>query len=217
MNQQERDSLNQFLTQLREVHLQRKDAEAEALIRAAVAQQPDSAYLLVQRALLANQALEALKTQNAQLQAELQEQKASGTGASGSGSFLGNNPWASNSVAKSPVPGANTYQMPAAAAPANGPASGGVSSFLGSVATTAAGVAAGSFLFHGIENLLGHHPMGGWGHEGYGPEPMAENTVINNYYVTEQPEQGGLPEDQDMLVNSDGDSYTSDSDDSTWV
>src|SRR5574343_1668522 len=89
MNSQERNQLSQFLSQLNEVRLQQKDAEAEALIRDAVAKQPDAAYLLVQRALLQDQALAAAKAQIADLQNQLQ----AGAGSQRSG-FLSNNPWA---------------------------------------------------------------------------------------------------------------------------
>jgi hypothetical protein len=41
---------------------------------------------------------------------------------------------------------------------------GGGGGMLGSIAATAAGVAAGSFLFQGIENMFGHHNQGGSNH-----------------------------------------------------
>ena len=52
---------------------------------------------------------------------------------------------------------------------------------LGTVATTAAGVVAGSFLYHGIEKLMGHH-SGASDANAATPTPVAENTVINNDY-----------------------------------
>lgn len=72
MNSQERDLLTQLLRQLGEVKLTTKDAEAETLIREATAHQPDAAYLLVQRALLLEHALNTTKAQNAELQSQLQ-------------------------------------------------------------------------------------------------------------------------------------------------
>lgn len=51
------------------------------------------------------------------------------------------------------------------------PAGGG---FLRNAVQTAAGVAAGAFLFEGVESMFGGHSGGGFGHEG--------GTTINNYY-----------------------------------
>jgi hypothetical protein len=62
---------------------------------------------------------------------------------------------------------------------------GAGSSFLGNVATTAAGVVAGSFLFQGIENMMGHHSPSPWGQQSSNfptDHVNEENTTINNYY-----------------------------------
>ncbi|MFM8332302.1 MAG: DUF2076 domain-containing protein [Candidatus Methylumidiphilus sp.] len=202
MNPQERELLSQFLKQLGDARVGDKSAEAEALIRESIAKQPDAAYLLVQRALLLEQALNTAKAQIAQLQSQVQAQQPPG---GGRGSFLGGgNPWAAAPEAganPAGVPGAGSYQMPRAgfaanaAAPAAAPAGGGVGSFLGSMATTAAGVVAGGFLFQGIESLLGGHHGGSsslWGDSG--SEPVAEQTIINNYY--------GSPDDNALADNS---------------
>ena len=73
--------------------------------------------------------------------------------------------------------------QPAPAQPArSGFFSGGLGSTLGSVATTAAGVAGGALLFQGIENMF-HHNSGGGGF--FGQQPLmggSTETVINNYY-----------------------------------
>ena len=52
MNSEERRLLTEFLDQFKQVKGVAKDADAEALIAAAVAVQPDAPYLLVQKALL---------------------------------------------------------------------------------------------------------------------------------------------------------------------
>lgn len=156
MNIQERAQLSQFLQQLALAQAGPKDAEAQALIDSSLARQPDAAYLLVQRSLLQDNALQAAQAQIASLQAELQRAKPA------AGSFLDGNAWGRTPVAPAyasvpqapPVP---VYpQAPAAAAPSRFQAP----SFLTSMATTAAGVAAGAFLFQGIESLLGHHGGG---------------------------------------------------------
>lgn len=139
MNFQEREQLAAFLEQLVAVRQGGKDGEAEAMIREACSRQPDATYLLVQRAMLQEQALKAAQEEIARLR----------TTPAGGG-FLSGNAWGNHQP--SPVP----QPMPAASTPA---ASGG-SGWLGQVATTAAGVVAGGFLFQGIENLIGHHGNG---------------------------------------------------------
>src|SRR5438067_2543513 len=142
MTPQERQSLQDFLGQLAQVRGTVKDPEAATLIAQAAAENPDALYLSVQRAILLEQALDAAKTQIAQLQAQ----------SSAGGRFLGST-WGSQ-PAQPVVPAAAPTERP-------GLFSGG--SFLGNVASTAAGVAAGAFLFQGIENLLGHHGGSFWG------------------------------------------------------
>lgn len=235
MNTQERDQLNQLLKQLVEFKLPSKDAEAETLIREAVSRQPDAAYLLVQRALLLDQAMNSAKARIDELQKQLQNAQSAGA----SSGFLGNDPWAQPAANPGPVPGAAGYQTPRFApqpqapyqpqAQAGGGLFGGGSSFLGSVATTAAGVVAGSFLFQGIENLMGHHGSGfgsgGFGQSGFGQQPfdeqITEQTVINNYYGDDASAGAGQYADNndygnDSLVSDDFD-IQDDSGDSDWI
>jgi hypothetical protein len=69
---------------------------------------------------------------------------------------------------------------------------------MGSVATTAAGVVAGSFLFQGIQNMMGHNSGSGFGggsgagnqtgnQAGMTPAaPVTVNeTTVNNYYTND--------------------------------
>lgn len=224
MNPQERDQLTLLLNQLSDAKLAGKDQEAEALIKEAVTRQPDAAYLLIQRTLLMEQALNVAKAQIAQLQAQVAQ-------AGSKSSFLGGgNPWAQplESVPAG-VPGAGNYQIPrtapAAAGAAPAPAfGGGGSSFLGNVATTAAGVVAGSFLFQGLESLLGGHHQSGFG--GFGNpsgELLSEQTIINNYYDTPPNNEVAFNDDpdqnsdmEDFLAEDDSSSSFGDSDDSDW-
>jgi hypothetical protein len=201
MNAQESRILQEFLNQLVQVRGVAKDPQADALIAQAVAQQPDAAYLLAQRALLQEQALNAAKEQIAALQNQLQAQQSTG-----SGSFLdpahawGNHPAdLSRSVSPAVMPSAPQNQPPMQSAATASPAPyarqglpGGAGSFLGNVAATAAGVAGGAFLFHGIENLLGHHGAGGFpGQQGLANMP-AQNAAA-----------GKAHEDDAALSNSD--------------
>ena len=76
MNAQERDQLQQFLAALRQQRAQPKDALADGLIRDALAQQPDAPYLLVQRSLALQLALDAAQARLGLLQAQCDEQAA---------------------------------------------------------------------------------------------------------------------------------------------
>lgn len=155
MSPQETLLLKNFLKQLTEVQNFSPDPEAAALIAAAFGAQPHAPYLTVQRTLLLEQALNAAQQRNAQLQAELQAQKAAGS-ANVSNRFLdpSNTAWG-NSVTGTPLYQAAPAPLaaPTAAAPGSF-LSGNGGSLLGTVAATAAGVAAGAFLFQGLENLL---------------------------------------------------------------
>jgi len=195
MNQQEQQVLTQFLDQLTAVRGVVKDSEADAMIRAAITRQPDSAYLLVQRALLLDQ---ALADTNKRI-AELESQSRSNSGRSG---FLDNSPWAQPTRREA----TNVYgeTMPRAAAPATQPApvaaasntSGGASSFLASAAATAAGVAGGAFLFQGLEhmfnrdsgmnNMMSSNNNNPWS----GNQAVPENVTVNNYYGDQADPQG---------------------------
>jgi len=167
MNPSDEKTLQDFLGQLVQARGVAKDPEADALIQRAVAQQPDAAYLLVQRALLVEQALGNAKARIAELESQ---------GGKGGGGFLDANQWGNSAQGQlsNPFPGVRqgAYQQngptgsapQAQAAKSGGFLGGAAGSMLGTVAATAAGVAAGSFLFHGIGNLLGNDGQGASNH-----------------------------------------------------
>lgn len=118
MTQQEQQALERFLNQRVHASVVAKNPQADSLIRAALAKQPDTAYLQAQRAMLREQALEQAQARIGQLRAQ-----------GGDGFLPRNNPWSAAGVSQ---------PIAAPAAPA-----GQASGFLGNVATTAAGVVAG--------------------------------------------------------------------------
>jgi hypothetical protein len=187
MTPQESQILQDFLTQLEQAKGVAKDPQAEALIAAAVAKQPDAPYLLVQRALLVEQALNAAKAQIAELQKQQASSAAGGSSFLNSGSTWGRpnadaiRPAAPPSTAPQTAPPSNAPQAaPQAARPSL--LGGGGGSFLGTVAATAAGVAGGAFLFQGIENLMGHHGTG----SGFLSQSAPEgNTAIDKDYAAD--------------------------------
>lgn len=192
MTPDERNLLGRFLQDLAASRGGQKDAEAAQLIDRSVQANPDAAYLLVQHAILADQALHAA-------QARIVELEQRGGAQAQGGGFLGGGPWASQ-----PQGAAGAYPQQAYAPPAYGqppiarggllgglfgggqgaPAqTGGFGSFLRQAGTTAAGVAGGEMLFSGLSGLFG-------GHRGYGGGP---ETVINEYGGGYGPEQGFDP------------------------
>ena len=164
MNLQEREQLTTFLQQLAQVQAGSKDEEAQAMIASTFARQPDAAYLVVQRALLLDAALQDAQAQMAQLKAQLAQQRPTPAASS----FLDATTWGRQPspvlsvpvISSPPVQAVQAVQgiqavQPAAFAP---PARGfQAPSFLSNMATTAAGVAAGAFLFQGINSLVGSH------------------------------------------------------------
>lgn len=165
MQAHEREQLNALLAQLVAARAEAKDGEAAALIRDAVARQPDAAYLLIQKVALQQQALQAAQARIEQLQGELERQRPA------AGNAWGNSAWG-----QAPAPAAPVPQAPPAASQ-NSWGNG----WLGNIASTAAGVVAGSFLYQGIENLLGHHGGNGLFGGGLSGTPN-ETTVVNNFF-----------------------------------
>ena len=151
MNTQERDQLTQFLQQLKGAQVGAKDVEAERLIQEACRQQADANYLLVQRSMLLSQALETAQAEIARLQ------QAQESARGNSNSFLGGNAWGNSPVSPAVVQARAAGLAPASPPPAAANPSAWGAGMLGTVASTAAGVVAGSFLFQGIGNLMGNH------------------------------------------------------------
>ena len=197
MTPDEKTLLTRFLQDLTQARGGLKDAEASDLIDRSLRSNPDAAYLLVQHAIIADQALHAAQDRITQLEGRLNAQPT----AQGGGSFLGGGgPWQGGQQA-SPQQG---YAQPSYAQqgygqpppqPAYQPAPqrsgllgglfgggqpaqpGGFGSFLRTAGTTAAGVAGGEFLFSGLSNMFGGGRGGGFG-GGYGGQ---ENVTINEY------------------------------------
>lgn len=159
MSPSDTQMLHDFLGQLIQARGIKKDPEADALIQRAVAQQPDAAYLLVQRVLLMEQALDSAKAQIAALESQLHQQQRQG------GSFLDPHSWGNRRHVSHPQSHHMHYQHAMPGSMGGGfLRGGGGGGLLGSIAATAAGVAAGSFLFHGLDNLFHDHDGHGGAH-----------------------------------------------------
>lgn len=223
MSPQENQSLQDFLTQLVQVRGIAKDPQVDAIINNAVAQQPDAAYLLVQRALLMEQALNTAKTQITTLQRQIQSQASQ---PAPSGNFFDANAWGNSAPAvtrAAAAPMAAPAPLYAPTPPPNmqntapvastGFFGGGAGNMLGTVAATAAGVAGGAFLFQGIEHMM--HPNNGLGMMGQnGMTPSGgtvENTTVNNYYGSDSTSNNSTDDSADDYASNDNDNSSDDS------
>lgn len=180
MTPQERDLVTQLLARVQQHAAEAKDPEAEALIRQAMAAQPDAPYFLVQTVLMQDMALQQAQERIRQLEAQAAPAKPAATSflsGAGRGSVPSAGAWTQSAPAAAPPPSAAPWTQggaPFAAAPGTG------SSFLQQAATTAAGIAGGALLFEGIRSLFGPHWGGGF--LGGAPmQPSISETVINNY------------------------------------
>jgi hypothetical protein len=201
MSPQDTQMLQDFLSQLVQARGIQKDQEADALIQRAVAQQPDAAYLLVQRALLVGQALENAKSRIATLESQLQAQ--GGQQGGGGGRFLDADSWGNSGGSRPAAQGYVSETQPQyqssqyppqpqyQSAPRSGFLSGGFGSALGSVAATAAGVAAGGFLFQGLENMF-HRNEHGEGSQHLLNSDDKSNSLFNDQSGSSLADQAGL-------------------------
>ncbi len=210
MTPQENEKLQQFLGQLSQAQGVQRDPEADAMISAAVSRQPDAAYLLVQRTLLQDQALQVAQARIAEL-----EKQAQAPAAAPAASFLGGaDAWGNSArtrpdaVASPAAPSAYPQAGAAPLAPAKGGFLGGMGgggSLLGTMAATAAGVAGGAFLFQGIGNLMGNHGAKEAGQQhgvasdtGSKETPAAGNSLAQDAGVNDV---GSTPSQQHAVVD----------------
>ena len=143
MTPEERNILQAFLADMARAPTITKDAEADAMIQAAVRSNPNAVYLLVQHAILSDQALHAA-----------QAQLSGPAGSQPPSTFLPAQPQMHAAPLDQPLsPWAGQGGMPVQSSPFA--QDSGLGGFLRQAGTMAAGVAAGDFLFEGIENLFG--------------------------------------------------------------
>jgi uncharacterized protein len=154
MTPQERDLITTLLDRLKSAATQQKDPDADALIRQAVAQQPDMPYYLVQTVLIQDLSLHNAQDRIADLERQLAEAKQG----SGSGSFLGKL-FGSSQSAPPPAPTAGPWTRgPQVAQPGGGYGQGGYAPQGGGYAPQGGGYAPQS----------GYAPQPGYGSPGVG-------------------------------------------------
>lgn len=178
MTPDERDLLQRALSDLQSARPEAKDAEAARMIDAAVRSNPDASYVLVQHAILSDQALRDAQARIADLEQALDARE----DRRGEGGFLGG-VFGGGGAGRGPDPRWNATAVPPAGAPfdpryderahggGGGPFSGGggLGGFLRQAGVAAAGVAGGAFLFQGLSNMFDgdreHHGLFGGGED----------------------------------------------------
>lgn len=212
MTPDERQLLTGYLNDLAQARAGTKDAEAEGLIKAALANNPDAAYLLVQHSILSDQALHAAQDQIAQLQEQLQAAQAQSQPQPQASFFGGARPATAvppTGGYGAPPQGQYAPQYPPQPQPQSqglwgapppqpfGGGGGGLGSFLRTAGTMAAGVAAGDFLFSGLSGMFGgHQGFGGGGFGGgFGGGPTVENVTINEYNDSDRDDRDDYDDD----------------------
>jgi uncharacterized protein len=173
MTPQEQALVDELFDRLASVENAPRDPEAERVIANGLRRAPHAVYALVQTALVQD---EALKRANARME-ELQAQLDGGPQVQQQGSFLDSmreavlgrrEPRGSVPSVRSPAtqtsPMAPSPYEPGFGYPAQMPTSPGFGSggsFLGTAASTAAGVVGGALLMDGIRSMFGHHAGSG--------------------------------------------------------
>lgn len=207
MTEQERQMLTDLANKIAQTPAPAHEPEAEEFIRTRIGSRPDALYLMTQTVLIQNMALDHAKQQIQELQQRVAQGPAAATP---TGSSFAGGQQRSPGSAPAPPP-APAYEPPQ---------SGGVSSFLRSAATTAAGVAAGALAFEGIRSLFGGigslAGFGGGMHSSFLGNAPGSETIINNYY--DSPDQSARDDanydDSDSRDSDAQDTDTQDTDDS---
>src|SRR5208282_2406863 len=132
MTPEERQMLTDLASKIAATPAPAHDAEAEELIRTKIGARPDALYLMTQTVLIQNIAIDHARQQIQELQQKAAQQPQP----------------AAPQPSYAPQP--QYAPPPPSYAPPSPQGGGGMSSFLRSAATTAAGVAAGALAFEGI-------------------------------------------------------------------
>ena len=232
MTPQERQLIDELFDRLASLENSPRDAEAERAIADGVRRAPHAPYALVQTALVQDEALKRANARIEDLQAQLEgpepprQQQGSFLDSmrdafgrrESRGSVPNVGPQATQSQGYAPAavpPGYSPQAYPA------GPGFGSGGSFLGTAASTAAGVIGGALLLDGIRSMFGHHAgfggndaFGGIGNAGsaggdagLGQLDQRLNQLDQTGTDNRAPEQ-----DADLLNASDNDDIADDSD-----
>jgi hypothetical protein len=235
MTPQEHELVDELFNRLARLENSPRDPDAERAIADGVRQAPHAVYALVQTALVMDEALKRANARIEELEAQFggQEQQQSGgfldsmrDAVLGRRDTRGSVPSVraqaqSSSASPPPYPSQAGYppQMPPyPAGPGMGPAFGSGGSFLGTAASTAAGVIGGGLLLNSIRSMFGDHA--GSAHAGgigtIGRSDLAQKQRDQDQ-DREQDYQDQADEDQDQDQDQDDDDADFGGDDSDFA
>jgi uncharacterized protein len=223
MTPQERQLVDELFDRLAGLENNPRDPDAERIIGDGVRRAPHAVYALVQTALVMD---EALKRANARIE-ELQAQVGGDEEHQPSGGFLDSmrnavlgprgsvpsvRPQPQPSSAPPPYQSQGGYpppQMPPYPAgpgtgPGMGPPFGGGGSFLGTAASTAAGVVGGGLLLDSIRSMFGHH-SGLGGQSAFGGSGSSADSSLAHAAGIDSIRHGGAAERQNDQALADQD------------
>jgi hypothetical protein len=178
MTPQEQGLVDELFDRLAKLENTPRDPDAERLIADGVRRAPHAAYALVQTALVMDEALKRANARIEELQAQIggeEQQQQGGFLDSMRDAVLGRRdprgsvPTVRSQATQPAAAAAPPYQSQAEYPPQmppypTGPAFGSGGSFLGTAASTAAGMIGGGLMLDGIRSMFGHH-AGVGGHE----------------------------------------------------
>jgi hypothetical protein len=179
MTPQEQELVDELFDRLAKLENTPRDPDAERLIADGVRRAPHATYALVQTALVMDEALKRANARIEELQAQIggeEQQQHGGFLDSMRDAVLGRRdprgsvPTVRSQATQPASSAAPPYQSQAAYPPQmpppypTGPAFGSGGSFLGTAASTAAGMIGGGLMLDGIRSMFGHHAAVG-GHE----------------------------------------------------
>jgi len=182
MDQTERQIIDDLFAKLRQAEAQSgpRDPQAEAHIRDAVARLPAAPYLMAQAIVMLEQALAASQARNQDLEQQLRERPAAGSGGLFGGLFGGakpapapqrpaGSPWGQTQAPAYGDPRVAAYANPHQQRPGGG--------FMAGAMQTAAGVAGGMLIGSALSSMFS------------GGEALAQDAV--NQVAEQVPEAGG--------------------------
>ena len=224
MTPQERQLVDELFDRLTGLENNPRDPDAERAIGDGIRRAPHAVYALVQTALVMDEELKRANARIEELQAQIggEEQQQSGgfldtmrDAVLGRRELRGSVPSVrSQTLPSSPSPpyqseGGYPPQMPPYPAgqgmdPGMGPPFGGGGSFLGTAASTAAGVVGGGLLLDSIRSMFGHH-SGLGGHSTFGGSGSSADSSLAHAAGIDSIKHGGAAERQSDQALADQD------------
>ena len=211
MTPQEQELVNELFDRLAKLESNPRDPDADRLIADGLRRAPHAVYALVQTALVQDEALKRANARIEELQAQVggEEQQRSGgfldsvrDAVLGRSEPRGSVPSVHSQAPSSPTtappdrrqPEYPPYPTGPGLAPGMGPAFGSGGSFLGTAASTAAGVIGGGLLLNSIRSMFGDHAgLGGHERSAFG----SSSSTATDSYLAQQDRDQDQDQDQD--------------------